>query len=80
VAIVLEVIEERADQWRVEIVEVELAGLLAGPLLGESEKQTQRVTVGRDRVRASVALPCQPVGEERLQRWREHAHRLAPCR
>jgi hypothetical protein len=57
VALVLEVIQERADQRCVEIVEVELAGLLAGSLVGESEKQAQRVAVGRDRVRAGVALP-----------------------
>ena len=56
-AFVLEMVEERADQRRVEIVDVQLAGLLAGPLLGEREQQPQRVAVGRDRVRAGVALP-----------------------
>jgi hypothetical protein len=76
----LEVLKERADQRRVEIVEIELAGLLACPLLGESKKQTQCVAVGRDRVRAGVALPGKPVGEECLQRRREHAHRVAPLR
>ncbi len=76
VALVLEMVEERANQRRVEIVEVELAGLLAGLLLSESEKQTQRVAVGRDRVRARVALPGQPVGEERL--WRRLHRRFYP--
>ena len=54
-AFVLEVIEERADQRRVEIVEIQLAGLLAGPLGGEREQQPERVAVGSDRV---LGLRC----------------------
>ena len=77
-ALVLEVVEERGDQWRVEVADVELAGLAAGPLGGEREQQPERVAVGGDRVRAGVALPDQPLGEERLQRRRERAHRWPP--
>ena len=47
----LEVVEERADQRRVEIVDVEPAGLLAGPLAREREQQPEGVSVGRDGVR-----------------------------
>jgi hypothetical protein len=63
---VLEVIQERADQRRVEIIDVQRRGLPAGPLGGEAEQQPQRVAVGVDRVRAGLALADQPVGEERL--------------
>ena len=52
VLVLFEVGEERADHWRVEVVDVELAGLLAGPLVGEAQKQPERVTVGADRLRA----------------------------
>jgi hypothetical protein len=47
-----EVVEERADQRRVEIVEVQLARLLAGPLGGEREQQPEGVAVGGDGLRA----------------------------
>ncbi len=55
-AVLLEVVEERADQRRVEVSEVQLARLLAGLLLGEREQQPERVAVGRDRPRAGVLL------------------------
>ena len=42
---------------------------------GEAEQQPERVAVGGDRVRAGVAFADQPVGEERLQRRGERAHR-----
>ena len=35
------------------------------------QQQPERVAVGGDRLRAGVALGDQPLGEERLQRWRE---------
>ena len=63
-----EVGEERADQRRVEIIEVELVGLFAGVVLGEGEQQTEGVAVGRDRVGAGVALGDQSLGEKRLSR------------
>ena len=52
VSVLLEVGEERADQRRVEIVDVELAGLLAGSLMREGQEQPERVAVGGDRLRA----------------------------
>ena len=72
--VVFEVVEERADQRRVEIVEVQLERLLAGLLVREAQQQPERVAVGGDRLRAGVALGDQTVGEERLERGRERGH------
>jgi hypothetical protein len=51
-SIVFEMFEERADQRRVEIVDVQLEWLLAGLLVREGEQQPERVAVGGDRLRA----------------------------
>ena len=77
-ALVLEVIEERADQRRLKIVDVEIARRGAGLLGDEGEQQPDRVAVCGDRVRARALLPDQPVGEERLQCRCEQAHRALP--
>ena len=69
-----EVLEERADQRRVEIVDVQLERLLAGLLLGEAQQQPERVAVGGDRFRAGVALGDQTLSEIRLERGRERGH------
>jgi hypothetical protein len=47
-----EVLEERGDQRRVELCDVQLAGWLSGPLDGEAQEQPEGVAVGGDRVRA----------------------------
>jgi hypothetical protein len=73
-AVVFEVVQERADQRRVEVGEVQLAWLIAGLLLGEGEQQPERVAVGGDGSRARVSLGDQPVGEECLERRCELAH------
>jgi hypothetical protein len=77
-AVLFEVGEERADQRRVEIAEVQLEWLLAGLLVREAEQQPERVAVGGDRLRAGVALGDQALGEERLQRGRERCHDSIP--
>jgi len=64
--LLLEVLEERGDQRRVELGDVQLAGRLAGALRGEAQQQAERQAVGGDRVRARCALADQPVGEVRL--------------
>ena len=78
VAVVLEMVEERDDQRRVEIGDVELVGLFAGALGGESEQQPDRVPVGGDRVRAGLALADEIVGEEGLEGRGERAHCRCP--
>ena len=55
-ALLLEVVEERADQRRVEVGEVQPVGCLPVLCCGEVEQQPDRVAVGGDRVRAGVAL------------------------
>jgi hypothetical protein len=66
VALVFEVLEERGDQRRVEVGDVELAGWGAASLGGEAQEQPEGVAVGGDRVRARRALADEAVGEERL--------------
>ena len=61
-ALLFEVVEERADQRRVEILELELARLLAGALLSEAEQQPEGVAVCGDRVRADALLVDQTAG------------------
>ena len=57
-AVVLQVLEERADQRGVEVLEVELRRRLAGPLLRKAEQQPEGVAVCGDGVRAGVAARC----------------------
>jgi hypothetical protein len=77
-AVAFEVVEECADQRRVEVVDVQLERLLAGPAVSEAQQQPERVAVGADRAWARVTLGDQPVGEKRLQRGRESAHDSTP--
>ena len=72
--LVLEVLQELPDQRGVEVGEAEPAGCCPGPLLSEGEQELARVAVGRDRVRAGLLLPGEPVGEEPLQDGGEVAH------
>ena len=72
-SLLFEVVQERADQRRVEVLEFEPGGWPAGPLLGECEQQRERVAIGGDRVRADAPLTDQPLGEERLKRGREQS-------
>ena len=74
VAVAFEVLQERRDKRGVEVAEVEVAWLCAGPLGGEGEQQPERVAVSGDRVRAGPALADQPLGEEGLQGGRERGH------
>ncbi len=72
--LLFQVLQERADQRGVQVSEAEPAGSLPGLLVGEGEQELARVAVGRDRVRAGLLLPGQPVGEEPLQDGGEVGH------
>jgi hypothetical protein len=72
--VVFEMGQERADQRRVEIIDVQLERLLAGLLAGEAQQQPERVAVGADRFRAGVALGDQTLSEERLEGGCERGH------
>lgn len=49
---VFEMVQERGDQWRVDLGDVQRARLLAGAVGGEAEQQPERVPVPGDRVGA----------------------------
>lgn len=74
VAVVFEVVEERPDQRRVEVVEIELERLFAGLLAREGQEQPECVAICSDRLRAGVALRDQTIGEPCLQCRGECGH------
>jgi hypothetical protein len=60
--------EERHDERRVEVLELQPGWRCAGLLAGERQQQPEGVAVGGDRVRAGLTLVDQPLREERLKR------------
>ena len=75
VALVLQVVEESGHQRGVEVTDVHVGWLGGGALRGEAEQQPEGVAVGGDGVAAGLTLAHQPVGEKRLQGWRQRGHR-----
>jgi hypothetical protein len=69
-----QVLEEGADQWCVQVAEVQLGGVFAGVLEGVAQQQREGVPVGGHGVWAGQALGHQPVGEERLQDGSKDRH------
>ena len=61
-AVAFRVAEERTDQGRVQIGDLQVGWLFAGVLGGEGEQQLQRVAVGDDGVRAGLAALGQAGG------------------
>lgn len=76
---VFQMVEEGADQGRIEIVDVELSRRLAVPLRREDQQQPQRIAIGLNRVRADLALAEEAIGEERLQGRGQRTH-ASPAR
>src|SRR5882724_5851605 len=74
----LQVVQEAGDEGRVEVGQVQLAGLLAGAVLRVAQQEPPAVAVGGHGVGAGVALAGEPAGEERLQGGGESAHEAAP--
>src|SRR5437762_2133901 len=69
-------VEEGADERGVQIVDVELIGLLGGLVVREGEQQPEGVAVRGDRLGACVALGDQPLGEKCLQHRPERGHEI----
>ena len=70
----LEVVEERRDDRRVEVLQSKVVRRLAGQKLNKSQQQTECVTIRGHSARTGLALVEQTIREKRLQRWRERAH------
>src|SRR6266699_2402450 len=70
----LQVVQERRDQVRVELFEVQPPRLGPGGVMGEIEQQPHRVAVGGDRVWADPPLFDQLFGEEALHDWGQGSH------
>lgn len=85
-ALGLEVVEEREDHRRVEILERQRRGRPSGSLLDVAEQQLEGVAVARDRVRAGATFCDETALKEVLQkRWesdlgRHHDGRSCSCR
>jgi hypothetical protein len=67
VAVVLNVIQERADERRVEIVQRELRRRFFELLLGKTEKQPERIAVRDDGVGTGLALIHKAISEKGLK-------------
>lgn len=72
---VLDVVEERADERSVEVLQAESLGADARPRLDEAEQKPERVAVGGDGVGAGAQLADETLGEERLEAGGEVGHR-----
>ena len=72
--LVLEVVQERADQLRVEIFEVKKRRCPACLPGRKHQQQSQGVAVGGNGVRAGALLPGEAVGEECLQGRGQRGH------
>jgi hypothetical protein len=59
-----EVVEERADQGRVQIGNLHIGGCFRDLVRDESHQQLDRVPVGSDRVATGLPLAAKAIGEE----------------
>jgi hypothetical protein len=73
----LEVVQERCDHVRAEVVDAQLTGRPAAVMAGEGEQQPEGVPVGGNRVRTGVTLADHSLGEETLQHGGNERHRCA---
>jgi len=67
VAVILDVIQERTDERRIEIVQRELRGRFFEMLLRKSEKQPERIAVRGDGVGTDLALIHKAVSKKGLK-------------
>jgi hypothetical protein len=76
--VLLQVIQEAGHERRVEVGQVQLAGLLAGAVLRVAQDQPPGVPVGGHGVGAGAELAGEPLGEEGLQGRGQGGHEHAP--
>src|SRR6266705_791318 len=67
----LQVIEKRHDQGRIDRFERQSRGRLVHSLLSELQELTERVAIGAYGVRTDPSLLHQTLCEEALQKWSE---------
>jgi len=77
-ACVLEVLEESADQRRVQLLQRQRRGDGPEPACGKLEQRLEAVRVRIAGVRAGSAMPSQVLAQEGLDMWRERAHECPP--
>src|SRR5262249_17408964 len=77
--VLLQVIKERSDQWRIDLFQGQLGRRLMQPLLSELQKQAECVAIGTDRVRTSLPLIHQTMGEKALQQRGQRTGGLHDC-
>jgi hypothetical protein len=78
VPLLLQMVQEGADDRGAEVGQVQLGGLLAGPGMDEAQQEPPGVAVGGHRVRAGMTLADQPFGEKCLKGRGERAHARLP--
>src|SRR6266699_287597 len=76
--ILLEVLQEGADQVGIQILERELRGGLARPVVDEHQQHSKCVTVGGHRVWTGLALLPESLAEEGFETGRERTHGSSP--
>ncbi|HET7438667.1 MAG TPA: hypothetical protein VFJ56_04160 [Nitrospira sp.] len=64
----LEVIEEQANEGRIEVFDPELAGHFAESFFSKLQKQAEAIAISRDGVRARLPLAEQAIGKEGLKK------------
>jgi len=77
-ALLLQVVEEFADERRIDVGDEQVGGRLAEARRGEGQEKPERVAIGGDRVLARLALATEPLGEERFQQWGKAGHGSTP--
>ena len=62
-----QVVQERRNQWCIDLCESELGRLLVESLLGKTQQQAKGVPIGTDGVRTRLPLTHETLGKEALQ-------------
>ena len=63
-----QVVEEKTNKRRIEILDAELGGHFAESFFGKMQKQAEAIAISRDRMRARLPLAKQAIGKEGLKK------------